>query len=670
MSSTINNNDNSNARSITDSYNVNTGKIQGNGIVVGSNIHIEGDFIVNTIIPESEGFGLDFLTPTYFLENKSSKSDFDDWKNGFTFELPSIMDGLDFKRTGILKKIISRLDDNTYDHALLLVGQSGTSKSNLLKEIMCHYFRNEFIVFYNFGEEEIKDVHGLVNSLKTKLKDGNKILVAVDNIHDKRTAAIFSIIDNLKSYQEKKDNIRFILTGRLPEFDRFIEDRLQEIPEQIRGSIRKLIKNTSLRFEIPNFTQEEIKDFIKKYKDEEEVKDFLIKYRLKYHEHAKISSDENELDIYIFDYVSKWILNETEGYPILVKFVLFGKGLAEDVKMRYSQYLASDEMKLQTMLICAILDRAGIPITESLLSNMNENIIISAYELINETLIRVEDNWKTIHLKWDLELLAYLYTSSDQFILRGRKKILKKSLESIFKTIESEKDRYFILSTLYDSTTIETEENKKLPIDIIESLVTKADNSYVNNLGMDLKFSVYNYYIGKSYYLLKQYEKSLDAVKEALKIYPSETKAIINKGVSLAGLGRYQEAIICYDKAIEINPTYVDAWYHKGNALFNLAREEEGLQRYEEAIICYDEIIKKLDPTYVKAWDGKVYVLFTLGNALFNLAREEEGLQRYEEAIICYDEIIKKKLDPTYDIKRYALLRRWVSIKQQRYKHR
>lgn len=81
------------------------------------------------------------------------------------------------------------------------------------------------------------------------------------------------------------------------------------------------------------------------------------------------------------------------------------------------------------------------------------------------------------------------------------------------------------------------------------------------------------------------------------------------------------------------------------------------------------DFIKNLDPTYLKAWDGKVYVLFTLGNALFNLAREEDGLRRYEEAITCYDEIIKN-LDPTYDNKRYALLRRWVSIKQQRYKHR
>src|SRR5690242_12282991 len=134
MSDNINDHDNSNARSVTDSYNIRTGKIEGAGIIVGSNNYIAGDFIVNTIITECRNFGLNFLTPSYFLENKSSKRDFDDWKNGFPFELPSIMDGLDFERTDLLNNIINRLDDNTLDHALLLVGKSGTSKSNLLKE--------------------------------------------------------------------------------------------------------------------------------------------------------------------------------------------------------------------------------------------------------------------------------------------------------------------------------------------------------------------------------------------------------------------------------------------------------------------------------------------------------------------------------------------------------
>ena len=75
-------------------------------------------------------------------------------------------------------------------------------------DIMCHYFKNDYVVFYNFGEEEIKDVYDLENSLKQRLKDGNKILVAVDNVHDKKTATIFSVIDSIRS-KEEKDNICF-----------------------------------------------------------------------------------------------------------------------------------------------------------------------------------------------------------------------------------------------------------------------------------------------------------------------------------------------------------------------------------------------------------------------------------------------------------------------------
>ena len=307
-------------------------------------------------------------------------------------------------------------------------------------DIMCHYFKNNYIVFYNYGEEEIKDVYNLENSLRNRLKDGNKILVAVDNVHDKRTATIFSVIDSLRSYEEKKDNIRFILTGRQPEFDRFINERLGEIPsEQIRSSIRKL--SPKLRFEIPNFDSKEIKEFIKKYKDEEEVRYSLIqKYNIRYEEYDKIFDDKEKLDN-----ISSLIFKETErGYPILVKFLLFGKGLYEDMKSRYYDYLANDNniMKLYTMLICAILERANIAITDDLLTEMK--IILYARELKNQTLIfsKIEKKWKTLHLKWNLELLAYLYNEEDDYILEKRIDILKQSLQSLMTTIKNEQDKY------------------------------------------------------------------------------------------------------------------------------------------------------------------------------------------------------------------------------------
>jgi tetratricopeptide (TPR) repeat protein len=50
-------------------------------------------------------------------------------------------------------------------------------------------------------------------------------------------------------------------------------------------------------------------------------------------------------------------------------------------------------------------------------------------------------------------------------------------------------------------------------------------------------------------------------------------------------LEKYEEAIPCYDKCLEIDPNHTRAWIGKGNTLF-------GLGRYEEAITCYDKAIK------------------------------------------------------------------------------
>jgi Flp pilus assembly protein TadD, contains TPR repeats len=59
---------------------------------------------------------------------------------------------------------------------------------------------------------------------------------------------------------------------------------------------------------------------------------------------------------------------------------------------------------------------------------------------------------------------------------------------------------------------------------------------------------------------------------------------LIDKGVSLAQSGRYEEAITSYDKALAINPNYVNALYNKGRALNNLGK-------YQEAITYYDKLL-------------------------------------------------------------------------------
>ena len=70
-----------------------------------------------------------------------------------------------------------------------------------------------------------------------------------------------------------------------------------------------------------------------------------------------------------------------------------------------------------------------------------------------------------------------------------------------------------------------------------------------------------------------------------------------NKGVALRRLGRFEEAVGCYDRALEIDPTLVEAWNGKGVALAVQGRYEEALSYYDRAL--------ELDPTFVKAWNSK-----------------------------------------------------------------
>ena len=58
----------------------------------------------------------------------------------------------------------------------------------------------------------------------------------------------------------------------------------------------------------------------------------------------------------------------------------------------------------------------------------------------------------------------------------------------------------------------------------------------------------------------------------------------MNKGVALDNLGRYEEAITSYDKALAINSTDLDSLYNKGVALDNLGRYEEAITYYDKAL--------------------------------------------------------------------------------------
>ena len=57
-----------------------------------------------------------------------------------------------------------------------------------------------------------------------------------------------------------------------------------------------------------------------------------------------------------------------------------------------------------------------------------------------------------------------------------------------------------------------------------------------------------------------------------------------NKGYGLFQLGKFEEAIGCYDKALGINPGCVLAWNNKGRALEALGKPKKAIGCYVQAL--------------------------------------------------------------------------------------
>ena len=145
------------------------------GDVIGIGVSGSGNIIgkdINVVINEAQSYGLTLLSASYFKEHKSTEQDLKDWRNGFSFKLEAIKEKRELRRS-IIDKVKIKLER---EHRLLIVGESGTSKSTILMEIMCEYFDCGYKILYNFGETEIKNSVDLVKFIEGLLKGSNKVI--------------------------------------------------------------------------------------------------------------------------------------------------------------------------------------------------------------------------------------------------------------------------------------------------------------------------------------------------------------------------------------------------------------------------------------------------------------------------------------------------------------
>jgi tetratricopeptide (TPR) repeat protein len=69
------------------------------------------------------------------------------------------------------------------------------------------------------------------------------------------------------------------------------------------------------------------------------------------------------------------------------------------------------------------------------------------------------------------------------------------------------------------------------------------------------------------YYFKERYEDALRFCDKSLKLNSQNAFTWNTKGNALYKMGKYDEAIECYDRAIEAEPLFVRAWYNKKLAI-------------------------------------------------------------------------------------------------------
>lgn len=176
---------------------------------------------------------------------------------------------------------------------------------------------------------------------------------------------------------------------------------------------------------------------------------------------------------------------------------------------------------------------------------------------------------------------------------------------------------------------------------------------------------------GAQLYTKGSYESAIMCFDKAIELDPSYAPPWINKGFCLKSLGRYDEALNAFDNATRLNPLNPDLWTQKGDILLEQDKYEEAIKaynisieqdpdssvwfnkgvafanqgKYDEAINCFNEVIKQntTKKLVVAAWQYKGNALKELGEYRNNgNLLYQQG--KYADAINCLHEAIK--LDP------------------------
>jgi tetratricopeptide (TPR) repeat protein len=137
-----------------------------------------------------------------------------------------------------------------------------------------------------------------------------------------------------------------------------------------------------------------------------------------------------------------------------------------------------------------------------------------------------------------------------------------------------------------------------------------------------------------------RYGDALIAFDNAIEMDPYSSLAWNGRGIALLKMGAVKGAPEAFKKAVEIDPYYVTAWDNLGDSYMYLARFPEAIDAYDRAIA--------VNP-------NDLYAMVHKGMSLQELGKPEEAMQLYEDTVSLAEyEVRKHPNDARYDARLWA----------------
>jgi tetratricopeptide (TPR) repeat protein len=101
------------------------------------------------------------------------------------------------------------------------------------------------------------------------------------------------------------------------------------------------------------------------------------------------------------------------------------------------------------------------------------------------------------------------------------------------------------------------------------------------------------------------HDQAIEEYDRAIELDSDYADAYVGRGDAYYYLGEYQPAIEDYDQAIELDPDFADAYVGRGDAYYYLGEYQPAIEDYDQAI--------ELDPDYADAYDSRGWAHYYLG---------------------------------------------------------